>query len=64
MFYLNQFSGNISPDRKNFNTSSNAACSKITTSNVVETTTRGGGFYYKPCSSINTFSNYLCVRNR
>ncbi|MCL2039492.1 MAG: hypothetical protein FWG85_03580 [Bacteroidetes bacterium] len=41
---LNSFSGNISPDRKNFNTSSYAdACSKITTSNVVETTTRGGG---------------------
>ncbi|MCL2039271.1 MAG: hypothetical protein FWG85_02450 [Bacteroidetes bacterium] len=43
--HFNSFSGKISPDRKNFNTSSYAdVCSDITTSNVVETTTRGGGF--------------------
>ena len=41
--HFNSFSGNISPDRKNFNTSSYTyICSAITTSNVVETTTRGG----------------------
>ncbi|MCL2039231.1 MAG: hypothetical protein FWG85_02245 [Bacteroidetes bacterium] len=37
------------------NTSSYAdICSKITTSNVVETTTRGGDSYYKACSRIVT----------
>ena len=37
----------------------------LTTSNVVESTIRGGeDFYYNPCSSFNIYSHYMCIRNR
>ncbi|MCL2039249.1 MAG: hypothetical protein FWG85_02335 [Bacteroidetes bacterium] len=43
MFKSKHYQGNGTL-AKNTDTSSNAICSAITTSNVVETTTRGGGF--------------------
>ncbi|MCL2039109.1 MAG: hypothetical protein FWG85_01610 [Bacteroidetes bacterium] len=47
--HFNSFSGKKDLTK---NTSSYAdTCSAITTSNVVETATRGGYFYYKACSN-------------
>ncbi|MCL2039862.1 MAG: hypothetical protein FWG85_05480 [Bacteroidetes bacterium] len=55
MLNITKYQGNGALTEHSDYTSSYAhICSKITTSNVVETTTRGGGFYYKPCSRITT----------
>ncbi|MCL2039908.1 MAG: hypothetical protein FWG85_05720 [Bacteroidetes bacterium] len=44
--HFNSFSGK--KDLTNNTSSYASVCSDITTSNVVETATRGGDFYYKP----------------
>ncbi|MCL2039743.1 MAG: hypothetical protein FWG85_04865 [Bacteroidetes bacterium] len=54
MFKSKHYKGNGTL-AKNTDTSSNTICSKNTTSNVVETTVRGGDSYYKACSRIVTF---------
>ncbi|MCL2038917.1 MAG: hypothetical protein FWG85_00635 [Bacteroidetes bacterium] len=45
---INQGNRTLVENINNISSATNSVCSAITTSNVVETTTRGGDSYYTP----------------